>query len=380
MTRVLALLTLLFAVPAAAASAAERRVPQGWLGVTVDGPVSPEQPGEWNRMASAGVESVRVSIRWNEVQPYRRDGVPPEEQSRFRDMEGVPTDLSAFDAVVAAASARGILVLPEVHATPSWAAERSDHTASPPADPATLGRFFTALVRRYGPDGSLWRERPELQRMPIRAWQVWNEPTMKGYWLTQPFAPSFVGALRAAAEGVRRADPGATVVLAGLTNRSWRALRRIYDAGGRGLFDAVALHPFTRRPRNVVRIVELARAVMRRHGDRALPIWLTELSWPAARGKLPDKFGIEVSDAGQAARLGTALRLLAAARERLRIERVFWYTWLSTEEDSSVFNWSGLRRLRDGKPVSAPALATFRRWARELEGCRKARADARRCA
>jgi hypothetical protein len=380
MPRVLALLIVLFALHAAPAGAAERSVPQGWLGVTVDGPVSPDKPGEWNRMASAGVESVRVSIRWNEVQPYTRDTVPPEEQSRFREMEGVPTDLSTFDAVVVAAAARGMAVLPEVHATPSWAAQHPDYSASPPADPATLGRFFAALVGRYGPNGSLWRERPDVARMPIRAWQVWNEPTLTGYWLKQPFAPSFVATLRAAAEGVRRADPGATVVLAGLTNRSWRALREIYDAGGRGLFDAVALHPFTRRPRNVLRIVELARGVMRRHGDGALPIWLTELSWPAARGKVPDQFGIEVSEAGQAARLGAVLKLLAAARERLRIERVFWYTWLSTEQKSSVFNWSGLRRLRDGKPVSAPALAAFRQWARKLEGCRKARADALHCA
>jgi hypothetical protein len=119
---------------------------------------------------------------------------------------------------------------------------------------------------------------------------------------------------------------------------------------------------------------------MRRHGDGALPIWLTELSWPAARGKVPDQFGIEVTDAGQAARLGTVLRLLAAARERLGIQRVFWYTWLSTEEAPSVFNWSGLRRLRHGKPVSAPALKVYRRWARKLQGCAKAPGDARRCA
>jgi hypothetical protein len=36
--------------------------------------------------------------------------------------------------------------------------------------------------------------------------------------------------------------------------------------------------------------------------------------------------------------------------------------------------------VRDGRHVSVPALAVFRQAARRLEGCAKARADARRCA
>ena len=66
-------------------------------------------------------------------------------------------------------------------------------------------------------------------------------------------------------------------------------------------------------------------------------------------------------------------------RRALRIERVFWYTWLSSEIGPSSFDWSGLRRMRGDTPVSAPALAVFRTVARRLQGCRKS-ADARRCA
>jgi hypothetical protein len=380
MTRLAALAIVLLAVIAAPAGAAERRVPPGWLGVTVDGPVSPYEPGEWDRMASSGVETVRAALRWGDVQPYPPGGVPPEERSRFRDIDGVPTDLARFDAIVGAAAARGMAVLPVVHLTPSWMALRPGNLASPPADPAALGRFFTLLVRRYGPDGSLWSERPDLPRMPIRAWQVWNEPNLDTYWSDQPFAPSFVDSLRAAAGALRAADPGAIVVLAGLTNRSWVALRQIYAAGGRGLFDAVAVHPYTRRPRDVLRLVRLARREMRERGDGGLPVWVTELSWPAAKGKIPAQLGFEVGALGQAVRLGVALRLLAAKRRTLNIGHVFWYTWLSQERGPSVFDWSGLRRTRRGRVVSTPALAVFRRVARKLEGCRKAGADARRCA
>jgi hypothetical protein len=376
----LSALLLLVALLAAPASAAERRVPQGWLGVTVDGPVSPYEPGEWNRMARAGVETIRVELRWNEVQPYARDQVPPQERERFRDLDGVPTDFSRFDAIVAAASGRRIAVVPVVNLAPAWLTLNPRNPASPPADPASLGRFFSQLVHRYGPDGSLWRERPQLPQMPIRAWQVWNEPNLAGYWSEQPFAPSYVAALRAAAASIRAADGGATIVLAGLPGKSWVALRKVYEAGGRGLFDAVAVHPYTRRPRDVLRIIRYARRAMRAHGDGGLPIWVTELSWPASRRKVSDPIGIGVTESGQAARLRVALRMLAAARERLGIERVLWYTWLSNEAGGSVFSWSGLRRLRHGKSVPAPALAAFRRTARRLEGCAKAHADARRCA
>ena len=49
-------------------------------------------------------------------------------------------------------------------------------------------------------------------------------------------------------------------MLAGLPNESWIALRKVYKAGGRGAFDAVALHPYTGKPRNVIRLIELRGA------------------------------------------------------------------------------------------------------------------------
>jgi hypothetical protein len=373
--------SLLAAVLSAPAAAAERRVPPGWLGVVADGPLSPAQGAEWDGMVAAGAESVRAAFFWDRVQPYRTAAeIPSADAARFRHTGGVPTDFTELDATVAAAAARRLGALPVVQGTPGWAARRPGDPASPPARPATFAAFLRVLVARYGPRGTFWAERPDLPRMPVRAWQIWNEPNLTRYWSVQPFARPYARLLRTAHAAISRSDPGATVVLAGLPNESWTALRRIYAAGGRGGFDAVALHPYTGRPQDVLRLVRRARRVMARYGDRRVPVWLTELSWPAARGRVPDPAGFEVTEAGQATRLGTALRLLAAARERLRIGRVFWYTWLSTEAGPSAFDWSGLRRLRDGNIVSARALTTFARWARRLEGCAKVPGDARRCA
>ena len=365
MPRLLALTALAALLLAAPAAAAERKVPRGWLGVVADGPLTQRDDvaGEWDLMAGAGAESVRTAFYWPAIQRHAPD--------RF--------DFAATDRTVLAAAARRLRVLPIVSGTPAWAATRPGDETSPPRAAGDYGTFLRVLAGRYGPQGSLWAEHPEVPRLPIREWQVWNEPNLTRYWSRQPFARSYVRLLAAARRSLREADPGARVVLAGLPNESWTALRSVYRAGGRRHFDAVALHPYTGKPRNVVRLVELARREMRRFGDRRKPVWVTELSWPAALGRTEGTPGFETTDRGQALRLAEAVRRLAAARRRLRIERVYWYTWLSSEGSRNSFDYSGLRRMRGGRPVSVPALGAFRRVARALEGCAKVPGDASRC-
>jgi hypothetical protein len=340
---------LLLAAPAHA-----RSVPRGWLGVQADGPLT--EPGnpfasEWGLMAASGVETVRVAFDWRASQPS----------------EGGPIDFSAMDAAVVAAAQQHLPVLPVVHRTPDWAAARpADGASSAPKGTAAYTSFLTALVGRYGPAGSLWAERPDLPRLPIRDWQIWNEPNLTLFWTTQPFAKPYVRLVRASRRALRAADPGSRTILAGLPNISWVALRQIYRAGGRGSFDAVALHPYT-KPINIVRLVRLARRETRRFGDGRVPIWITEMTWTASRGKARGLPGLVTDERGQAARLRTALSLLTGARKRFRIEKVIWYTWLSREGSRNPFDWAGLRRLRGDRLTSARALAAFRRAARRLE-------------
>ena len=331
-----------------AAPADARSVPRGWLGVQVDGPMTaPGNPfgGEWDLMAASGVETVRVAFDWRAAQPD----------------EGGPISFAEMDAVVVAAAARGLPVLPVVHRTPRWAAARPGHgAASTPRGTGAYTAFLGALVGRYGPAGSLWAEQPGLPRVPIRDWQIWNEPNLTRYWSSQPFAKPYVRLLRASRRVLRAADPGSRTILAGLPNESWVALRKVYRAGGRGAFDAVALHPYTAKPRSVLKLVRLARREMRKYGDRRTPVWLTELSWPASQGKTRGAPGFVTTERGQASRLRSVLNRLAKARKRLRIERVVWYTWLSQEGGENSFAWSGLRRLRGDQLVTARSFSVFR--------------------
>jgi hypothetical protein len=119
--------------------------------------------------------------------------------------------------------------------------------------------------------------------------------------------------------------------------------------------------------------------VMRRHHDGRRPVWITELSFPAAKGKVDKPYGFETTQAGQVRRLRAGLRSLAANRRQLRLERVFWYAWVTYETRTSSFSWSGLRRVRGDKVVSSSALAAFRGVAKGLEGCAKPLGDAAHC-
>jgi hypothetical protein len=353
------------AVPAAEAAAQRRQVPPGFLGVNVGGPMLDPRVGaasEFAAMARAGAESERVPLFW-----------PTMQASPDR-----PIDFSISDRLIGAAASHGLRSLPTMLLTPAWAAKDPTNPASPPRDPATYGAFLTALVHRYGPGGDYWRAHPGSAAMPVRDWQIWNEPAQGRYWSEQPFAAGYVALLRTARAAVKRADPGARIVLAALNSAanftSWGSLEEIYRAGGGGLFDAAAVNPFTARPGNVVRTVELFRAVMARHGDRRRPVMVTEFSWPSALGhRLATSIGgIVVSERDQARRLAEVIPLLARARSRLRIAAVYWYTWLSPPFGSTdPFDYAGLRRQSNRGVVGKPALAAYQGSARSLEGCAK---------
>jgi hypothetical protein len=348
-------------------SAARRQVPFGWLGVTASGPalsVSIDLSREMDVMVSAGVESVRPPVYWNEAQP-----------------DPYTTDFSLTDRFVAAAAAHGLRVMPVVVGTPGWAALRAGDPYSPPRSPDTYARYLRLLVARYGPRGAFWSEHPGLARVPIRTWQVWNEPNLTIFWSVQPFARGYVRLLRAARDAIKAADPGATVVLAGLVNSSWLDLAKVYQAGGRRYFDMAAVHPYTFFTRNVVRIVALNRSTMASYGDARKPIVVSELSWPSGRGYVRQSFiGKTLTEQGQAQRVAQVLPWLATARRRYRIAQVAWFTWLSPALGSQdPFDYSGLRRLKGGTVFPKPALAAFQTAARRLEGCAKS-VRATRCA
>jgi hypothetical protein len=377
-------LSLVAAAPADASR--PKKVPPTFMGTVADGPLLLNRKvnfsAQLDTMVGNGVQTMRTVFNWSGAQPYATfDEVPPEQRAGYRDEGGVPTDYKEIDGLVAGAAERRIALLPVVLVAPMWDARHPGKFASPPKDPQPYADFVAALARRYGPGGAFWKEHPELVAQPIRNWQIWNEPSLRAFWSDQPFATDYVQLLRATRKAVKGVDPGATIVLAGLVNKSWDALASIYRAGGRGLFDVAAFHPFTSGAGGVRTILEHDRRVMARYHDARKPLWVTELSWTSAKGKTSVRFGNEQTARGQAKMLTKAYTMLAKLRGKLRIGRVYWYTWLSRDKQRDYpFDWAGLARVTSKGVKAKPALTAYRRIALRLEHCRSKRRRADRCA
>jgi hypothetical protein len=334
----------LLLVPASAQAA----VPRSFFGVMVNGPLDDpavDLRAEGATMRAAGVGTWRVELAWDLI-----------ERERGR------LDWAATDRKVLAAAANGIDVLGLLVRAPTWANGNGLDPFAPPRS-GLLGGFAQAAALRYGPSGSLWREHPEVPRRPIRHWQAWNEPNIRNYLRAQDWPRVYGRLLREVDAGVARSDRGARIVLAGLANFSWRDMATLLRRGGRLPFDIAAVHPFSGRPSKSLRITQLNRRALDAAGRRRTPLWLTELTWSSGKSSKPQETVTwETTLRGQADRLRQAYRLYLRERARLRLGRVFWYTWASVDRGSpNAFDYSGLRGTSEqGALVDKPALAAFR--------------------
>jgi hypothetical protein len=279
---------------------------------------------------------------------------------------GQPPSFAGTDPVVARAAANRIDVLPVVMYAPQWARQDPGNGVSPPARPDDYSAYLRALVERYGPAGSFWADHPGLPRRPVRTWQVWNEPQLRYQWSSKDWEQGYGRLLASAHATLKQADPGCTVVLAAATNFAWDALDALYAKGGiRGHFDVAALHPYTGSAGRVLQAVNLFRAVLRRHGDGRLPVWITELAWPASQGRVKPPAGLTAlptTDTGMATRLTRAYTLLAKKRA---VQRAYWYTWSSGyRRADGIFDFTGLQRFDGRRFTPTPALRAYRRLAR----------------
>ena len=267
------------------------------------------------RMGAGNVGTLRINFVWGAVQPS--------ESSSY--------DWSHYDAIIGPAAQQGIQVLPTVYSSPAWAAQKTNY---PPdaAHRAAFKAFVQAAAARYGANGTFWSENPGIPRMPVTDWQLWNEVNSPSFWYPKPNAKQYVGLLRVFHDGIKAGDPSAHVVLAGLFRTPQikhgidldRYLPGIYRRKAKGLFDAVAVHPYATTPKDALSAVKETRKIMNRFKDRRTPIWITEIGWSTG-GNPPT--ALTVSPQRQANYLRTAFNLMAANRGRLGIAGVIWYSW-----------------------------------------------------
>src|SRR3954453_10310539 len=163
MPRAVKILPVLLALLLLAPAAEARKAPPLFMGVNWDSSIAsaPDavQEAQFPRRGAAGVETMRTAFLWAAAQPE----------------ENGPVDVTRTDALVARAAAPHVEVFPHIITAPDWA-RLTPAPMAPPKDPHLFESYVGTLVARYGTTGSFWTEHPELPRLPMRYWQVWNEP------------------------------------------------------------------------------------------------------------------------------------------------------------------------------------------------------------
>ena len=274
-------------------------------------------------------------------------------------------DFSWYDAWMAEVARRRMRVLPIVFNSPRFRARGRRVRGGPylPRRTDDFGRFAARLARRYGPRGAFWRARPDLPRVPIRAWQVWNEPNLRVYWPARPDPRAYTRLLAATAKHVERVDRGAEIVTAGIADSDQgvpiaRFVEGMYRAGAARAFDTLAVNAYAAGSAGVPTLVRRARRLMDRHGDRRAALRVTEFGW--ASGGPSGRF--TVSRSRHAGLLSRALRTLYAQRRGLRLKGVVYFNWRDAEPYPPLFrDFFGLHTgLLDASGRPKPAYHAFR--------------------
>ena len=301
------------------------------------------------------IGSYRVVFSWRAVEPQADGGY----------------DFAVPDNLVAVTARAHLQLLPVLIESPSWVTGGQARPTEPPEPGPEMERFelFTAAVaRRYGHGGDFWREHPELPYLPLRTWEVWNEPNYPAFWYPgrTPDPSGYRSLLSAARRGLHSGDRLARILFGGLAygkaaSPPERYLSRFLRLpGARCLFDDMSIHPYSPSPKASLRAIDRIRGILNRAGRRDAGLWLTEYGWNT--GPSPR---FHASEAGQRRNLLRLTRQVLRERRRLRLRGIYWFALRdepSPPEDPTWWGWhTGLLR-PDGS--AKPAFDAYLRLAR----------------
>jgi hypothetical protein len=307
-------------------------------------------PAGLPQVSALGAHWVRVFAPWPDLEPA------PGARS--------PYWLGQYDQLLAALPKDDRVIVDFVD-TPSW---ESGSTAAnaPPANPADYARILHFVAQRWAGK--------------VAAYEIWNEEDASLWWAGAPDPAAYTRLLQAAYPAVKSADPSAKVVLGGLTGNDYNFLAGVYQAGGKGFFDAVGVHTDTAcntsSPYLVLRDANgrldpdsflgyrEVHATELANGDDK-PIWMTEMSWRTtsslcAEGLFAGQGPGGVSDQQQAAYLSEAYHCMS---EDPYVQVGLWYPIA----DQGVVT-SGLLDADGSRKPSYDAMHSFLKDGDQLKG------------
>ena len=154
---------------------------------------------------------------------------------------------------------------------------------------ANYAGFAKAAAQHFGAEG-------------VHAYEIWNEPNIVNFWAPGPDPARYTQMLKLSYAGIKRGDPAATVVSAGLSPygsyggadaqhmNPINFLEQMYANGARDSMDAVGWHPYhypyglgysiSSAWSQMSETSPSARSIMTANGDAATKIWSTEFGGP----------------------------------------------------------------------------------------------------
>lgn len=307
---------------------------------------------------TTGAGFVRATLGWQRIEP-----LPPVGDARRYSFDDTDRWVAALARHGLRWSVMGLGV-----PTPGWAADPTAPARCggqrPPARAQDLASVMAAIAERYGSAGTFWAAHPELERLPIREYEVWNAPNNGGDWCPAPDPEAYADLFAATAAAVADADPAASLVVGGLgafgspdpgaTSSAnlppGEFLRRVlaYRPELRAAIDAVGIHVYAPDAAGVIAGVVEFRREIDAAGLPGVPLSWNEVGWPTAGdGGLP-----ATPEAERAELIGAATA--AAGRIGCGIVSFAPHTWVTPEVDpSDPEDWFGI-----ADPVTAEPYPT----------------------
>jgi polysaccharide biosynthesis protein PslG len=341
------------AVLLASAAPAQAALPKDFFGLVSEDVFSGSasyRDGTLAQQSAIGVGLIRQTFHWNQIETSRGH-----------------YDWSVYDAYMAATASHGIRVLPILFDPPKFRAKVSRRTSAtyPPRHYRDLGTFGAQVARRYGPNGSFWAANPGLPRLPITAFQVWNEPNIPAYWPSGPNPRQYARLLKVTAKRIHAADPGAGIVTAGLPDSHlsrpgnvFSYVKALLHAGAGRSLDTLGVNPYGKNTSQLVGKLKRFRSILNHGHARKAKLWVTEFGW----SDVGPASSFRAGSAGQARQIRRALPALVRLRSHLRLRGIVYFSWRDGAPYPPAFKdfWglhTGLLRV-NGAPK--PAFASFK--------------------
>ena len=280
-------------------------------------------------------------------------------------------DFRYYDRWMAKVAAHHIKVLPVLATPPTWQRKKVTKYMSPPKTNAAFAHFAVALVHRYGPHGSFWAENPYVPKMPIRDWQIWNEPNLGQYWAGHPNAKQYKALLKASYKAIKKADKHADVVTAGMPESlikhaipASKYIPQLYKAKTAKYFDTLAVNAYAPTAKGVLSVLKKTRKTMLKYHDRSGHMWMTEVGW--GTGGPHSRFNI--GKKGQAKQLKLLVKGLWKAHRKLHVRGMVYYGWRDRPPYPPEYKdqWGLHTGLLDSSGRPKPALTVLSRIAHIL--------------